>query len=327
MFAADVPHLERLLTIFENGGIVSRRFCMPLEWYAVPHSAEEKHLRFVEHATELAERAAADCLARAGRAPGDIDHIVFVTTTGLATPSIDAHLYNRLGMRPDVKRSPLWGLGCAGGAAGLSRAAEYVTAFPSHRCLLVAVELCSLTFIRDDASKSNLVATSLFADGAAAALVEGSEASQDGRPGPRIVSTRSTIWPDTLDVMGWNVTNDGLQVVFSKDIPTIVRSEMRGAVEQLLQPEGVDPDAVAHYVLHPGGEKVLRAYEEALSLPDGRLGAAERVLRRCGNMSSCTVLFVLDELLRSPVPPRAGEIGIAGALGPGFSSELLLLHF
>ncbi|WP_309118357.1 3-oxoacyl-[acyl-carrier-protein] synthase III C-terminal domain-containing protein [Paenibacillus sp.] len=331
MFGASVPQLDRLLPIFENSGIDARHFCMPLEWFLVPHDAEEKHRLFVQHAATLAERAARRCLERAGVAPTEVDHILFVTTTGTATPSIDARLFNRLGLRPNVKRTPIWGLGCAGGAAGLSRAAEYVSAFPRHRCLLVAAELCSLTFIRDDASKSNLIATSLFADGAAAALVEGEAAadarSSGGRAVPGIVSTRSTIWPDSLDVMGWDVTNDGLKVVFSKDIPSLVTREMRGVTEALLSPAGLTIPDLAHYALHPGGTKVLRAYGEALGLPSERLAAAEGVLRRYGNMSSCTVLFVLEALLGEADALRSGEFGIAGALGPGFSSELLLLRF
>ncbi len=331
MFGASVPQLDRLLPIFENSGIDARHFCMPLEWFLLPHDAEEKHKLFVEHATALAESAVRRCLDRAGVAPTAVDHIVFVTTTGTATPSLDARLCNRLGFRSDVKRSPIWGLGCAGGAAGLSRAAEYVRAFPEQRCLLVSAELCSLTFVRGDASKSNLIATSLFADGAAAVLVEGAAASaarrSGARVGPRIVSTRSTLWPDSLDVMGWDVTNDGLKVVFSKNIPSIVAREIRGIANALLTPEGLTIADVGRYALHPGGMKVLRAYESALELAPDKLAAAERVLRGFGNMSSCTVLFVLDELLRADDAPRPGEIGVAGALGPGFSSEMLLLHF
>ncbi|MCI3922308.1 type III polyketide synthase [Paenibacillus sp. TRM 82003] len=329
MFGSRVPHLERLLSIFEHSGIESRHFCVPLEWLSLPHTVEEKHLLFVSHATELAERAVRACLTEAGVGPENVDHIVFVTTTGTATPSIDAHLYGRLGFRSDIKRTPIWGLGCAGGAAGLSRASEYVKAFPGQCCLLVSVELCSLTFLRDDFSKSNIVATSLFADGAAAALVAGAEhpAAAHAASRPSIVGSRSKIWTDSLDVMGWNVTNDGLQVVFSKDIPTLVTRSMRELVAELLAPHGYAPEDVRRYVLHPGGAKVLRAYEEALRIEDGGLSASERVLRRYGNMSSCTVLFVLDETLRREKTPAKGEIGVAGALGPGFSSELLLLRY
>jgi alkylresorcinol/alkylpyrone synthase len=330
MFSSSVPHLERLLTIFDHSDIDTRHFCTPLEWFLVPHTVEEKHQLYLSHATALAERAVRDCLAKAGAVPSDIDHIIFVTTTGTATPSIDARLCNRIGFRSNIKRTPIWGLGCAGGAAGLSRASEYVRAFPKQTCLLVAVELCSLTFIRDDASKSNIVATSLFADGAAAALVAGvantfTVHNDTVRPLPTIVTTLSTIWPDTLDVMGWDVTNDGLKVVFSKDIPALVTQAMKENVESMLVPLGIALSELRHYVLHPGGMKVLRAYEEALRIQDGGLTAAERVLRSNGNMSSCTVLFVLDEVMKRV--PQHGEYGVAGALGPGFSSELLLLQF
>ncbi|HZG56976.1 type III polyketide synthase [Paenibacillus sp.] len=328
MFGSRVPHLDRLLPIFEHGGIETRHFCVPLEWFLVPHTAEEKHRLFVEQAAALAERAVRRCLAGAGVEPSDVDHVLLVTTTGTATPSIDAYLCNRLSFRSDAKRTPIWGLGCAGGAAGLSRAYEYVKAFPKERCLLVAVELCSLTFIRNDASKSNLVATSLFADGAAAALVVGEEAFRRGETAaPRIVGTRSELWPDSLDVMGWDVTNDGLKVVFSKDIPTLVSQSMRGIVDRLIAPRGLADSDVETFALHPGGKKVLEAYEAALGLGAGALNASERVLRRYGNMSSATLLFVLEEAYGAASRPRNGSHGIAGALGPGFSSEMLLLEF
>jgi len=329
MFGSVVPHLDRLLTVFDHSGIETRHFCAPLDWFLVPHSVEEKHRRFVAHATELSERAVRQCLSRAGATPADVDHILFVTTTGTATPSIDAHLCGRLGFRPNVKRTPIWGLGCAGGAAGLSRAAEYVRAFPDHRCLLVAAELCSLTFLRDDASKSNIVATSLFADGAAAALIADPTRGAPVDPestSPSIVATESTIWPDSLDVMGWDVTNEGLKVVFSKDIPTLVTNAMRGVVESLLRPQGVRLEQLESFALHPGGMKVLRAYETALGLPPDALSASAQVLRDCGNMSSCTVLFVLERAMRRGAAP-AGSFALAGALGPGFSAELALLRF
>lgn len=330
MFGSRVPHLERLLSIFEHSGIDRRHFCMPLEWFLVPHGAEERHRLFAAHAAELGERAVRACLSRAGLPPTAVDHVIFVTTTGIATPSIDAHLCGRLGFRSDVKRTPLWGLGCAGGAAGLSRASEYVRAFPTQCCLLVAVELCSLTFLRDDDSKSNIVAASLFADGAAAALVVGEAfpaAAASTVPAPSIAATRSHIWPDSLDVMGWNIASEGLKVVFSKDIPSLVSRTMRGLVTDLLRPNGFDLPDAKRYFLHPGGRKVLRAYEEALGIDGDGLAASERVLRHYGNMSSCTVIFVLDDSLRSADAPAPGEIGVAGALGPGFSSELLLLRF
>lgn len=328
MFEASVPNIERYLPIFEHSEIDTRHFCAPLEWFLHPHSVEEKHALFVQSAADLAEQAVRSCLGQAGVEPGDIDHIFMVTTTGTVTPSLDAYLFNRLSFSPHMKRTPIWGLGCAGGAAGLSRASEYVKAFPKQKALLVSVELCSLTFIRNDTSKSNIVATSLFADGAAAALVAGEEcgAIEAGRrPMPRIVATQSTIWTDSLDVMGWDVTNDGLKVVFSRDIPSIIAQHMRPNVEELTESVGWPPESIGHYALHPGGAKVLTAYEEALRLPAGRLDASRRILKDYGNMSSCTVLFVLERILRGGAEP--GSCGLAGALGPGFSSELLLLQF
>lgn len=324
MFGSSVPHLDRFLTIFEHSGIDSRHFCVPLEWFLLPHSVEEKHRLFVQHATALAEQAVLRCLERANLDPSAVDHLIFVTTTGTATPSIDARLCNRLSFRNNVKRTPIWGLGCAGGAAGLSRASEYVKAFPDHLCLVVSVELCSLTFLRDDTSKSNVVATSLFADGAAAVLVA-------GRPrghAPRIVATQSTIWPDSLDVMGWEVTDRGLKVIFSKDIPTLVTRTMQENVGMLLHPHNLDVNGLDQYILHPGGMKVLHAYESALHLPREKLDASRKVLQCYGNMSSCTILFVLEEVLQAGMTSSPGQrYGLAGALGPGFSSELLLLDF
>jgi len=329
MFGTQIPQIDRMLTIFENSGINRRHLCQPLEWYLEAHDVQEKHALFVRHATDLAERAVLDCLRQASVSPADVDHIIFVTTTGHATPSIDAHLCNRLGFRRNLKRTPIWGLGCAGGAAGLSRASEYVQAFPQHVCLLVSVELCSLTFIRGDLSKSNIVATSLFADGAAAALIAGTESADRWKQSrhPRVAATQSTIWPDSLGVMGWEVMNDGLKVIFSKHIPSIVSSSILTEVESLLESNGLRLPQIRHFALHPGGMKVLRAYESALGMNVEALSPSASVLRSYGNMSSCTILFVLQEILKSsPVPPE-GEYGIAGALGPGFSSELLLLQF
>ncbi|WP_199614318.1 type III polyketide synthase [Paenibacillus alkalitolerans] len=326
MFGSSVPNFDRYLPIFEHSDIETRHFCMPLDWFAVPRTVEEKHRQFIIHATGLAERAARSCLEKAGAEPQDVGHVILVTTTGTATPSLDAHLFNRLGFNPHVKRSPLWGLGCAGGAAGLSRASEYVKAFPGDLALLISVELCSLTFIRDDVSKSNIVATSLFADGAAAVLVAGSAAAPGlDEAGPQIIATQSTTWPDSLDVMGWDVTDRGLKVVFSRDIPSIIQNHMRSNAAQLIDSQGWNIEDIEHYVLHPGGMKVLKAYEESLGVSPDRLDASRMVSRKYGNMSSCTVLFVLDEVLRRGV--QKGSRGLAGALGPGFSSELLLLQF
>jgi alkylresorcinol/alkylpyrone synthase len=225
-------------------------------------------------------------------------------------------------MRKDIRRTPIWGLGCAGGAAGLSRAFEFTRAFPDKRALVLALELCSLTFQKNDLSKSNLVASSLFADGAAAVLVSG---AGTGAVGPAIVGTRSTLWYDSLDVMGWEINDQGMKVLFSRDIPSIVRTCVLPNVLEFLSGYGLSLPDLKHIIAHPGGAKVLDAYRETLQLSNGKLDIARSVLRRYGNMSSPTVFFVLDEYLRSG-SIRPGDYGLVTALGPGFSSEMLLVR-
>jgi alkylresorcinol/alkylpyrone synthase len=326
---ADVVGVDpRLLQVFEHAQIEKRSICMPLEWYAADHTFEEKNALYVEHATRLAVVATRAVLERASLEPADVDHVVFVSSTGIATPSIDALLANRLAFRTDVRRTPIWGLGCAGGAAGLARARDFALADPGARVLLVALELCSLTFQHHDLSKRNLVATSLFGDGAAAALVTGAGAANGHGGGHRpleLLASRSTFWPDTLDVMGWTVDGDGLHVVFSRDIPTIVRERVRPSLLAFLEAHGLGLETLGHLVAHPGGVKVLRAYTEALGLAPDALRHARAVLKDHGNMSSPSCLFVLERFL------EAGEIGegehaVVASLGPGFAAEYVLLR-
>jgi alkylresorcinol/alkylpyrone synthase len=321
---------RRLLAVFENAGIAERHVCMPLAWYGEDHDFRERNDLYVTHALALAARAATAALERAGLTPAAVDHLVFVSSTGLATPSLDARLANALPFRGDLTRTPLWGLGCAGGAAGLARARDLALAHPESRVLLIALELCSLTFQRREISRRNRVATSLVADGAAAALVAGGAVPSrngHGAPGPgvEILGARSTLWRDTLDVMGWEVDADGLHVVFSRDIPTIVRDWVRPNLEQFLAASGLTLERLEHVVAHPGGPKVLIAYAEALGLPPAAFRHAHDVLRACGNMSSPTCLFVLERALAAgDIAP--GEHAVLAALGPGFASELVLLR-
>ena len=235
---------------------------------------------------------------------------------------MDARLINALKFRSNVRRTPIWGLGCAGGLSGLSRAYEYTLAFPRERALLLAVELCCLTFQRNDLSKSNLVATSLFGDGAAAVVVSGAET---GDRGPHIRASRSTLWYDSLDVMGWEVNDQGLKVLFSRDIPSIVRSLVLPGLEEFLAAHDLVLQDLRHIIAHPGGVKVMEAYEQTLDLEPGKMDRARDILRRYGNMSSPTVLFVLEDFMRAGAI-HAGEWGVMMALGPGFSSEMLLLQ-
>ncbi len=322
LFHETYPDIDRLLPVFGNAQVEYRYFSAPREWFETNHSFAEKNDLYIKTALQLGEAAISSCLGKAGLAPQDIDHLFFVSTTGLATPSIDARLINILKLRPNVRRTPIWGLGCAGGVAGLSRAYEYTTAFPRERALVLALELCGLTFQRNDLSKSNLVATSLFGDGAAAVLVSG---AQTGDPGPRILASRSTLWYESLDVMGWDINEHGLKVLFSRDIPSIVRTLALPALLDFLKGQGITLPDVSHFIAHPGGAKVIEAYEQALSLAEGKMDRARGVLRRYGNMSSPTVLFVLEDFIRSDAI-GSGEYGLITALGPGFSAESVLIR-
>jgi alkylresorcinol/alkylpyrone synthase len=322
LFQEKYSDIERFLPVFANSLVENRYFSAPKEWFESDHCFEEKNQLYIESALELGQKAITECVHRAGLETGAIDHLIFVSSTGLATPSIDARLINLLKLRSNIRRTPIWGLGCAGGVSGLSRAYEYTVAFPRERALVLAIELCGLTFQRNDLSKSNLVATSLFADGAAAVLVSGAETKD---PGLRILSSRSTLWHGTLDVMGWDINSNGLKVLFSRDIPSIVRSLVLPALSEFLADQRIALHDLSHIIAHPGGAKVIEAYEQALGLTNGKMDRARDVLRHYGNMSAPTVLFVLEDFVRSNAV-RAGEYGLVTALGPGFSSEMILLQ-
>ena len=312
---------QTLLDAFDNARIETRSLARPLDWYLDPRGFGEKNATFLTEARALTERVARQALADAQLAPADVDAVVMVTTSGLSTPSLDAWLIERLGLNRHAARLPVWGLGCAGGAAGLARAADLVRA-GHRRVLFVAVELCSLTLVRGDESKSNFVGTALFSDGAAAAVVTAPDVPG---PAPRLAlhGAYSTLIEDSEDIMGWDVVDDGLKVRFSRDIPTLVQGMMRENVAQALGAHGWTRDDVRHFVVHPGGVKVIAAYEAALGLPGGALDAGRAVLRDYGNMSSVTVLFVLEETLRGDPHGR----GLLSAMGPGFSAEHVLLDF
>ncbi|WP_370293984.1 type III polyketide synthase [Deinococcus sp. KSM4-11] len=312
------PHM---LDVFDNAQIDTRALARPLEWYLHPRGFGEKNDVFLQEARTLIRRLAAEALAQAQVAPGDVDAVVVVNTSGLSTPSLDADLIGALGLNRHAARLPVWGLGCAGGAAGLARAADLVRA-GFRRVLYVAVELCSLTLVKGDESKSNFVGTALFSDGGAALVVTAPDV-----PGPpplaAIHGAYSTLIEHSEDIMGWDIVDDGLKVRFSRDIPTLVRGMMQENVQEALTAHGWCREQVQTYVVHPGGVKVLGAYEEALALPDGALDASRRVLRDYGNMSSVTVLFVLHETLKAAPTGRA----LLSAMGPGFSAEHVLLEF
>lgn len=324
------PDIDRLMGIFDNTEIERRHFCVPLEWFAAPASFREKNDLYMEHSIELSTQAINKCLEKAGLDLKDIDYLLYVSTTGLSTPSIDAQLIQRLPFRRTVKRLPIWGLGCAGGASSISRAMELTRADKTARVLIVVTELCGLTFMRNDLTKSALIASSLFADGSAAVLVTGRDAAVPfSHNAPRLLASQTNTLDNSLDVMGWDISDDGFRVKISRDIPTIVRTFMRNSIETFLASEGLHINDIEHFIAHPGGAKVLQAYAESLALPPEKLDHTREILRTCGNMSACSVLFVLERFMEevSGRPDNAGAYGLLGALGPGFSSELVLLRW
>jgi alkylresorcinol/alkylpyrone synthase len=320
-FDRKIPHLDRLMSVFGNTGIKTRHVCRPPEWYAADHGLEEKNAAYLESATELCAKAGRELLDRQGLSPQDIDRVYYINTTGLATPSIDARLINILGLNRQARRTPVWGLGCAGGVAGLSHAAHDLLGHPGERAIVFAAETCSLTFMPDDYSKSNLVATALFADGAAAALISGDDTGDAGYP---ILGTRSMLFPDSLDIMGWNVVSRGLQVVFDQRIPDVIREHAANELAALLDAHGLTRADVTEFLYHPGGPKVLQAYADSYGVDPGRFSWSREIFEDFGNMSSVTVLFVLANYMAAHPPGRGGH-AVVSALGPGFSSEALLL--
>lgn len=319
LFRSQLMHIDRLLPVFDNGCIKKRHLAKPLAWYGEKHSFAQANEQYAAEALKLAEVAAQEAIERAGISPERIGLVVFVSSTGIATPTLDARLIQNLGLSLHTSRVPIWGLGCAGGVSGLARAAELYGGGNYEAGLLIAVELCSLTFQRDDFSKSNLVGTSIFADGAAAVVL-----SSNGE-GPEIIGSCSMLFPDTEDVMGWELIDSGFKVRFSRDIPSIIRNNLLDLLNQACQRWGVDPNEIVHYIVHPGGAKVLAAYADSLGIPDHCLQPGYEVLSANGNMSSCSVLFVLNEFLHD-VPP-SGDYGVMLALGPGFSSEQVLFRW
>jgi alkylresorcinol/alkylpyrone synthase len=317
---------ERLGRVFDNAGIATRHLAVPLEWLTAGTTFVERNSRYVPIGVELAARASRRALRRVGLAADRVDHLVFVSTTGLATPSLDAHLANRLRLRDDVARTPIWGLGCAAGAAGLARAAAFAQADPDACVLLIALELCTLTFVAEDISLRNLVASALFADGCAAVVVLGERAARRARspmPRARVRGAASRLWPDSLDVMGWEITAAGFQVVMSRDIPEIARTAVRPFLEDFLAAHRSALSRVRHFAMHPGGPRVLEAFAASLDLPPASLGPARAVLRRAGNVSSVTCLLILERLMPRV---RARETVLVAALGPGFAAEAVLLE-
>ena len=313
--------MERLLPVFERTGVETRYFAQPLDWYADGQTFESRNKAFAECGLELATRAARTCLDQEDVRPADIDYVFCVTTTGLMTPSLDARLAVSLGLREDVRRLPLFGLGCAGGAGALVRAADVLRGCPSERALVVSLELCSLVFSPVARTATDLVGTALFGDGAAAVLLEGDDVT---RGGPEVGRTRSHLFVEAPDLMGWDFTSDGMRLVLSRQVPEFVASDVKPVVERFMS-DGDDRLAdVDHFVLHPGGAKVMSTYRSAFDLDEAALVHSREAMRRYGNQSSASVLFMLHDLVASGCP-EPGDLGLMVALGPGFAAEMLTL--
>jgi alkylresorcinol/alkylpyrone synthase len=317
------PDFERLISVYANSSINCRYSVVPFDWFDTAHSWPDRNRAYLAGALDLIEAAAGRALDKAEVALGDIGAIVTVSTTGIATPSLDALLMERMGLPRNAQRLPIFGLGCAGGALGLARAAALATSMPEKPVLLLVVELCTLQFRRDDLARSNIVATALFGDGAAAAVLRGDGLGR----GPAIIASGEHTWPNSLDVMGWGVAEDGLKAIFSRDIPRLVTAELGGIVRDFLGRHGLALRDIDRFVCHPGGPKVIDAYETLFGA--GFAGAAEarRSLAQYGNMSAASVMFVLEQMLADAEDSRE-SLGRAllTALGPGFSAGFVVLR-
>jgi alkylresorcinol/alkylpyrone synthase len=320
-----VKPLEQFYT---NVKVNGRYLAWPLERYKAPTTFEERNNAFIETALELGEQTICALLDQVHMSPQDIHQLTTVSTTGIAVPSLDARLMNCIPFSQDMKRLPLFGLGCMGGAAGIARTADYLQGHPQEAVILFAVELCSLTIQRDDLSLANLVASGLFGDGAVALLMVGDDhpQAQGAPPLPRVIDSQSHFFPETEHIMGWDVTNSGFKVLLSADIAGLAQSEIRPLLEAFLGRHALTIADIDCWLVHPGGPRVIEALEDGLGIPDESLRLSWECLEEAGNISSASVLLILDKTMRN-VQPKKGEVGVLMAMGPAFSAELVLLQW
>ncbi|HYX53670.1 MAG TPA: 3-oxoacyl-[acyl-carrier-protein] synthase III C-terminal domain-containing protein [Candidatus Limnocylindrales bacterium] len=318
-----LPNPEVLSRLHARCGVDKRHLALPLEAYDGIRSWGHANDLWIDAAQKLGRDAICHALTPQGLMPSDINALIFTTVTGVASPSIDARLVNRMNLSPNIKRMPIFGLGCVAGAAGLARAADYVRAYPDQLAVLLSVEICSLTWQRDDVSMANMISTGLFGDGAAAVLVAGSDAGLDG---PEIIDTRSIFYPNTQDVMGWNISQDGFKIILSPDVPEVIKANLGSDVDTFLYDHELTRDDISSWIIHTGGPRVLEAVAESLNLTDKDLELSWNSLAEVGNLSSASVLVVLEKFLAE----RRGEPGtysVLAAMGPGFCSELVLIRW
>jgi alkylresorcinol/alkylpyrone synthase len=313
--------LEAVMALFDAAGVERRHSALPVDELYRRRDLTETMAIYREHAVGLGRKVARECLERAELLPTDVDMVISVSCTGVMLPSLDAYLANDLGFRSDVRRLPITELGCMGGAAALTSARDFILGHPGANVLVIAVELPILSFQSNDLSPANLISTAIFGDGAGAALVTGREIS-----GARMLDARSHLFPRTLGALGFDLKADGFHVVLGRELPGLVRAEIKRLVTELLERNRLTREDLSFFVLHPGGKRILDAVEDQLKLRPDETGPSREVLRAHGNLSSATVLFVLDECLRRG-RPAPGAHGLLGAFGPGFSSELAVLQW
>ena len=321
--ADKLPNQAVLDRLHGRTGVDGRFLALPLEEYANLETWGRCNNAWIEAAEEMGRNAICRAVTRAGIRPADLDALLFVSITGIASPSIDARLINRMKLSHRIRRMPIFGLGCVGGAAGISRAADYVRAYPDQVAALLSVEACSLTFQPDDVSAANLISTGLFGDGAASVVIAGKDCDL---PGIEIVATRSNFYPDTEDVMGWDISEKGFRIVLSPDVPKVARERLGADVDAFLADHGLSRRDIGCWLIHTGGPKVLEAVQETLGVDRSALDASWESLRRFGNLSSASVLTVLDDVMTHRRPAQ-GTWSVLAAMGPGFCSELVLLRW
>ncbi len=312
--------LERL---HANVAVDGRYTALSMEEYFDLSTWGQANNHWIRVALQIGEKALSAALSRAGLKPSDLDALFFVSVTGICSPSIDARLINRMGLKPGLRRVPIFGLGCVAGASGISMAADYVRAYPKRVAALLSVELCSLTLQREDLTVANLISAGLFGDGAGAVIVVGAERET---PGVQFLASRSIFYPDTEKVMGWDISEKGFRIVLSPGVPDVVREHLAPDVDAFLADQGLQRSDIGSWIIHTGGPKVLEATQDALDLPAASLAPSWDCLRRTGNLSSASVLLVLEEFMMNRRPP-AGSLGLLAAMGPGFCSELILLKW
>jgi alkylresorcinol/alkylpyrone synthase len=321
VFEIPERRLEALMSIADNAQVNKRYSIFPIEYTVEPRPLSKTNEEYIEHAVKLGRQAAEECLRRAGLRPDEVDLIITVSCTGFMIPSLDAHLINLMGFRSNVRRMPFTELGCAAGAMALGRAADYLKANPGGNVLIISVELPSLTFQRKDISQANLISSILFGDGAAAVLVTGKE-----HQGPKILVSETYTFPDSLGAMGFDLRDSGFHILLSKDVPEMIGAKIRGLVDGFLERHGRKREDIKGWILHPGGARLLGNVEKELGLCKCDTQPSWDILGNVGNLSSATILFILQEWLEKR-PLKSGEYALAAAFGPGFSAEFLLLQW